>query len=87
MDAGIWIDRKVEGAGDVKYVELPGGRVAKPDFYGSYDDLEKGHAAMDTFLEEHQLEAAGAPWEAHVTDPTTVADPMQVKTEISYPLK
>ena len=41
----------------------------------------------ETWMEGQGLVAAGAPWESYVTDPTTVPDPKDWKTEVFWPVQ
>jgi AraC family transcriptional regulator len=65
---------------------LPGGPVATATHVGPYDSLTEAHAAIQVWIEQHGLAAAGAPWEVYVTDPADYPDPRDWKTEVFWPL-
>ena len=44
-------------------------------------------AHNETWMEGQGLVAAGVPWESYVTDPTTVPDPKDWKTEVFSPVQ
>ncbi len=66
--------------------ELPGGLVATTTHTGPYDKLSEAHAAVQVWIEEQGLTAAGAPWEVYTTDPADYPDPKDWKTDIFWPL-
>ena len=53
---------------------------------GPYDKLCEAHAAVEVWIEEQGLTAAGAPWEIYTTDPADHPDPKDWKTDIFWPL-
>ena len=87
IEAGMPISALVPGDGDVVADTLPGGHVAMTTHLGPYDKLTEAHAAMQVWIEEQGLVAAGAPWESYVTDPADYPDPADWKTEIFWPVK
>ena len=74
------------GEGDVVADMLPGGLVATTMHEGPYDRLTDAHAAIQQWVEEQGLKAAGAPWESYVTDPGECPDPKDWQTEVIWPL-
>lgn len=65
---------------------LPGGLAAFTMHTGPYDNLHDAYVAIETWMEEQDLKAAGAPWESYVTDPGDYPDPKDWKTEVFWPL-
>jgi len=65
---------------------LPACEAAVAIHTGPYDGLADAHAAMEQFLDEHQLAKAGAPREVYLTDPGEVPDPAQWKTQVIWPV-
>jgi AraC family transcriptional regulator len=76
----------VSGQGEVVADTLPGGPVATTTHIGPYDKLADAYAAIEQWMEEKGLAAAGAPWESYVTDPADYPDPKDWKTEVFWPL-
>jgi AraC family transcriptional regulator len=77
----------VESAADVRADVLPGGPAAVTLHTGPYDRLNEAHAAVQIWIEQNGLRAAGAPWEIYVTDPAEVPDPAEWRTAIFWPLE
>ena len=75
------------GEGEVRQDVLPGGPAAYALHAGPYDQLQEAYAAIEQWMHDQGLQAAGAPWEAYVTDPAQVPDPKDWKTEVFWPLK
>jgi AraC family transcriptional regulator len=65
---------------------LPGGPVAFTTHCGSYDKLPEAYAAMEIWMLEQGLTAAGSPWESYVTDPGDYPDVNDWKTEVFWPI-
>jgi effector-binding domain-containing protein len=75
-------------AGELGASELPGGRVARAIHRGSYDGLKDAYDALYEWIHEQAgVDDAAGPWESYVDDPTTVADPSELRTEITWPLR
>lgn len=86
IEAGLPVVAPAEGEGEIELGSLMGGAVATTVHKGPYDQLEKAHEAMESWLVEHGETAAGAPWEVYVTDPGEVPDPAEWLTEVNWPL-
>jgi effector-binding domain-containing protein len=96
VEIGIPIAAPVEGApalasmpaGEIGASELPGGPVARTIHRGSYDGLSAAHDALHEWIHEQPgVDDAEGPWEAYVDDPTTVEEPSELRTEITWPLR
>jgi AraC family transcriptional regulator len=72
---------------DVVQDTLPGGPAVVTMHAGPYETLSDAYAALETWMESHGLQSAGAPWESYVTDPAEYPDPKDWKTEIAWPVK
>jgi AraC family transcriptional regulator len=86
IEAGMPIAAPGSGDGNILADTLPGGFVATTIHSGPYDGLTAAHAAIQVWIEQQGLAAAGAPWESYVTDPADYPDPADWKTEIFWPL-
>jgi AraC family transcriptional regulator len=86
IEAGMPIAAPGTEEGDILAETLPGGFVATTIHSGPYDRLTAAHAAVQVWIEQQGLVAAGAPWESYVTDPADYPDPADWKTEIFWPL-
>ena len=75
-------------AGEIEASELPCGPVARTVHRGPYDGLKGAYDALHDWIHEQPgIDDAAGPWESYVDDPTTVADPAQLRTEISWPVQ
>jgi effector-binding domain-containing protein len=75
-------------AGEIGASDLPGGPVARTVHRGSYDGLKDAYDALHSWIHAQPgIDDAAGPWESYVDDPTTMADPSQLRTEISWPVR
>jgi len=51
------------------------------------DKLQDTYAALERWMQEQGVRAAGAPWESYITDPAEHPDPASWRTEIYWPLE
>jgi effector-binding domain-containing protein len=86
MEAGLPVSSPVAGAGRISADELPGGKVAVTWHIGPYDTLHKTYVALESWVQEQNQEAAGAPWEVYWTDPGEEPDSSAWRTEVICPL-
>jgi AraC family transcriptional regulator len=86
IEAGMPVAAPASGDGNILADTLPGGFVATTIYSGPYDGLTAAHAAVQVWIEQQGLVAAGGPWETYVTDPADYPDPADWKTEIFWPL-
>ena len=89
LEIGLPVATAVDAASaaDIRNETLPGGPVATTTHMGAYDKLNDAHAAVQVWIEEQKLRAAGAPWEVYVTDPADVPDPASWRTDLFWPLE
>jgi len=88
-DGALSIDpawTKSSGEAEVVVDTLPAGPAAVTMHAGPYDKLPEAYAALEEWMEAQGLTAAGAPWEAYITDPAEFPDPKDWKTEVIWPL-
>jgi effector-binding domain-containing protein len=86
MEAGIPVAKAGKSSGRIVAKELKAGPVAMVAHYGKYEDSEKAHAFVDSWLTQNKKQATGSPWEVYVTDPAKEKDPNKWLTEVYYPL-
>jgi len=87
LEAGISVNKKAEGKGAVKYMEMKSGKAAKVNYYGDYMKSEVAHNAIQDWVKANNKKIIGAPWEVYVTDPMTEKDTAKWLTEIYYPIE
>ncbi len=62
-------------------------KAVKASFFGAYELTGAAHESIRKYIIGNKLKLNGAPWEVYITDPTTVKDPLDVQTDIYYPIK
>ena len=87
MEMGFMLTGEGAAAGDVQSRIYPATRVLAVDHYGDYESTALAHWAIEDYMKANNLEAAGAPREVYVTDPSTEPDPSKWLTQVIYPLK
>ncbi len=87
VEAGFPATMPIEGNGDIRPSELPGGQVAVTIHTGPYDEMEPGYRALVSWVREHGGELAGDPWEIYFSDPATEPDPATWRTQIVQPYR
>jgi effector-binding domain-containing protein len=73
-------------AGDIGASELPAGPAAVATHRGPYDALPSTYGRLHDWIHEQGREDSLGPWESYLTDPDTVSDPADLRTEVCYPL-
>lgn len=72
--------------GEIGVSELPAGSTAVATNWGSYQGLPGTYERLTAWIAEQGREIRGAPWESYVDDPGSVADPADLRTEVSFPV-
>lgn len=65
---------------------LPGGLVATTVHIGPYEGLHEAYRAIEQWMTEEGMTPAGKPWESYLTDPSSVPDPSEWRTEVCWPV-
>ena len=86
METGTVIATPAPGAGEIEPITLPGGPAAVAVHMGPYDKLQDTYAAMERWMQERGVRAAGAPWESYITDPAEHPDPANWRTDVFWPI-
>jgi AraC family transcriptional regulator len=86
MESGVPLAEAAPGAGEIEPITLPGGPVAVAIHMGPYDKLQDTYAAMERWMQQQGVRAAGAPWESYVTDPAEHPDPANWRTDVYWPI-
>jgi effector-binding domain-containing protein len=73
-------------AGDIGASELPAGPAAVATHHGPYDDLPSTYGRLHDWIHEQGRDDTLGPWESYLTDPDTVTDPADLRTEVCYPV-
>jgi len=86
METGTPLATPAPGAGDIEAITLPGGPAAVAVHMGPYDTLQDTYAAMERWMQQQGVRAAGAPWESYITDPAEHPDPANWRTDVFWPI-
>jgi len=86
IEVGTPLATPAAGAGDIEAITLPGGPAAVAVHMGAYDKLQDTYAAIERWMQEHGVRAAGAPWESYITDPAEHPDPANWRTDVYWPI-
>ncbi|MEL6254381.1 MAG: GyrI-like domain-containing protein [Bacteroidota bacterium] len=69
---------------DFELITIPAGKALVMDYYGDYNAIDKGHNEFEAYLKRKGLKKKFPVSEQYVTDPTTVDDPSEILTQITY---
>jgi len=86
MESGTPLAAPAPGVGEIEAITLPGGPAAVAVHMGPYDKLQDTYAAMERWMQEQGVRAAGAPWESYITDPAEYPDPANWRTDVFWPI-
>ncbi len=86
IQAGVPVAEPVEGSGEIKAAELPGGKAATTVFFGPYQEVAAAWDAMNAWREERGLSPGFGGWDVYENDPTEVSDPKEIRTRLYQPL-
>lgn len=74
-------------AGNISFPIVESSASVSVDFYGPYEQTEKGHEALEKYMTENRKTFQGPAIEEYVTDPAVEKDPSKLLTRIWYPVK
>ncbi len=63
---------------------IPSGRAIRVDYYGDYDNMEKAHSAIESYMKDYGLLVNYPIVQEYVTDPTEEKDVSKWLTKITY---
>lgn len=86
IKAGVPVAAGATGTDDIAVVAFEAGEAITTIHTGAYDGLGDAHAALDVFLHENGLTAAGPLREVYLTDPGEVPNPDEWKTQLIWPV-
>lgn len=79
VDVGFPTATAIETSGPVHDIELPGGPAVMCVHVGAYDGVAAAYRALESWMGEHDLVPASAPWESYLDGPE-VAQPRTIVT-------
>jgi len=86
IEVGTPLAAPADGVGDIEAITLPGGPAAVAVHMGAYDKLQDTYAAIERWMQQQGVRAAGAPWESYITDPAEHPDPAKWRTDVFWPI-
>ena len=87
LECAIPVASPLAGADRVQTGQLSAGIAATVTHVGPYDTLSRTWAALTEWMKSQNLEGAGAPWEAYLTDPGAEPDQSKWRTDIFFPVR
>lgn len=81
----IPIEEKITETEDIKFYELPGGRMARVIYKGPYESSGPSYEKLFGWIEENGKRLTGPIREAYLNDPREVI-PEEILTEIYAPI-
>ena len=82
IEAGLPVAKAIEGKGDIKVSELPGGKVVTTVHHGPYEKLGNAHNALQKWVSDKGYKATSGVWESYVTDPSKEKDQSKWQTKL-----
>jgi effector-binding domain-containing protein len=86
VEIAVPIAGDVEGSGEIRSYELPGGKMARLVHKGPYEKMELTYNQLWAWLCENDRKLTGNIREAYLNDPRTVG-PDEILTEILAPIE
>jgi effector-binding domain-containing protein len=87
IEVGWPIATALPGDGAIGLGTIGGGTVARTIHRGPYERIGTAFAALADWIGRHGYAPTGAPWETYLNTPETVADPSELVTTISWPIR
>jgi effector-binding domain-containing protein len=85
VEVAFPIAGKVEGSNDIKYYELPGGKMVKAIHKGPYEECISTYEKLYAWLAQNGKKIIAPTREAYLNDPNQVP-PEEILTEIYLPI-
>ncbi|HZA71964.1 MAG TPA: GyrI-like domain-containing protein [Propionibacteriaceae bacterium] len=86
LEVGFPTGRAIEPDGSAEAGDLPGGRVARVVYAGSFDGLSEAWQRLGGWIAEQGLTPGETYWEVYVTEPSPEMDPAELRTELNWPV-
>ena len=86
LEVGFPTDRAIEPDGSAEAGSLPGGRVARVVYAGSFDGLGEAWQRLGSWIGDQGLTPADDFWEVYLTEPSPGMNPADLRTELNWPV-
>ena len=87
LEVGFPTAGAVQPEGEVRPGSLPGGRAARVEHHGSYDELGATWGQLSEWIAAEGLTPSAVLWEVYVTEPSPEMDPAELVTELIWLLE
>ena len=81
---GFPVAQRITEQGRVRNGELPAVTVVRAEHQGPYEHLASAWQQLQTWVQAQQLNTTERFWEAYLNDPSTVAGPLDYRTELNW---
>ena len=85
VEIAMLVSKKIKAAGEIKYYELPGGKMAKIVYKGTYSKCGPTYEKLFTWIAKNKKRIAGPTREVYLNDPGEVSE-ADLLTEIYAPI-
>ncbi|SET16589.1 effector-binding domain-containing protein [Natronincola peptidivorans] len=86
VEMGFPVSKPLEGKGEIKASEIPGGKQVSCMYKGPYKEMEPTYNAMMQWMKDNGHTATGAAYEFYYNSPMDVPE-SELLTKIVFPLK
>jgi len=85
LRAGVPVNKKLDEFEDIKYFEIPAGKVAFTEYRGTYDKLTKAHETVANYCKKKGYKVTVS-WEIYLADCSNEPDSSKWITEVAFPI-
>lgn len=86
VEIGFPVARSLDGDGDIRTSQVPGGKLGYALHTGRYGDIAPAYDALTQFVQEQGYEPTGISYEFYLNDPEETQQE-KLQTQIIFPLK
>ncbi|MCG8410797.1 MAG: SRPBCC family protein [Bacteroidales bacterium] len=87
IECALPIKDKAKGTKDIKYIEIPSGKVIMASHFGHFKTIKTTYTAIEKYAKSNNLEIQGVPWEMYMTNPVQEKDQSKWETQVYYFIK
>jgi len=88
FDAAVEVDKfPVRLTDRMRINKTRGGPVLIAHYKGPYDQIAVAYTAIKEWLEQHNKQVCGFPFEVYLNNPSSVKDPFELRTDVYQELK
>lgn len=87
MNICVPVEKVEKGKGRIRVMSIPGQKVVRAIYFGSYSKTEPAYRALASFIKDAGKVEAGGPSEIYITNPMGEKDTTKWETHIVFPVK